>query len=63
MLKNLTSLILILTFFKVNGQVIKISEARLRDTGTVVTVRGMATHGVEIGQRIRYFQSGGIPPL
>ena len=58
MLKNLTSLILILTFFKVNGQVIKISEARLKDTGTVVTVRGMATHGVEIGQRIRYFQEG-----
>jgi phosphatidylserine/phosphatidylglycerophosphate/cardiolipin synthase-like enzyme/DNA/RNA endonuclease YhcR with UshA esterase domain len=44
------------------GQVIKISEARLRDTGTVVTVRGVVTNGSELGQTIRYFQdpTGGI---
>jgi phosphatidylserine/phosphatidylglycerophosphate/cardiolipin synthase-like enzyme/DNA/RNA endonuclease YhcR with UshA esterase domain len=38
------------------GQVIKIRDARLRDTGTVVTVQGIVTNGTELGQTIRFFQ-------
>jgi phosphatidylserine/phosphatidylglycerophosphate/cardiolipin synthase-like enzyme/DNA/RNA endonuclease YhcR with UshA esterase domain len=57
----LRHLIIVLTFFLVQnifGQTIKISEARLKDTGTVVTVRGVVTNGAELGQTIRYFQDG-----
>ena len=38
--------------------VLKISEARLKDTSTVVTVRGIATNGAELGSTIRYIQDG-----
>jgi phosphatidylserine/phosphatidylglycerophosphate/cardiolipin synthase-like enzyme/DNA/RNA endonuclease YhcR with UshA esterase domain len=51
--------ILVISFFFVQqtfAQVIKISEARKRDTSTVVTVRGIVTNGTELGQTIRYFQ-------
>ena len=61
----LRQLIIVVSFFFIHnsyGQVIKISEARLRDTGTVVTVRGVVSNGAELGQTIRYMQdsTGGI---
>jgi phosphatidylserine/phosphatidylglycerophosphate/cardiolipin synthase-like enzyme len=42
--------------FVAQAQFIKIAEARMRDTGTIVSVRGIVTNGLEIGQLIRYFQ-------
>jgi phosphatidylserine/phosphatidylglycerophosphate/cardiolipin synthase-like enzyme/DNA/RNA endonuclease YhcR with UshA esterase domain len=61
----LRHIFIVLTFLFVHqsyGQVIKISEARLKDTGAVVTVRGVVTNGSELGQTIRYMQdsTGGI---
>jgi phosphatidylserine/phosphatidylglycerophosphate/cardiolipin synthase-like enzyme len=43
------------------AQVISIATARLRDTGTVITVSGTVTNGAELGA-IRYFQdkTGGM---
>ena len=41
---------------QVQAQVISIAQARLRDTGTTVTVRGIVTNGTEIGQTIRALQ-------
>jgi phosphatidylserine/phosphatidylglycerophosphate/cardiolipin synthase-like enzyme len=43
------------------AQVISIATARLRDTGTVITVAGIVTNGAELGA-IRYFQdkTGGM---
>jgi hypothetical protein len=45
-----------------HSQVIPIGTARTRDTGSVVTIQGVATNGSELGT-IRYLQdtSGGLP--
>jgi phosphatidylserine/phosphatidylglycerophosphate/cardiolipin synthase-like enzyme len=42
--------------FAMKAQVIKISEARAKPIGTVVTVRGIVSNGTELGTAIRYFQ-------
>lgn len=51
------------TFLNTNGQTaIDISAARLQDTGSIVTIQGVATNGSELGN-IRYIQdpTGGLP--
>ena len=62
MFKQLIFAVLVCFSYQGFSQVIKISEARKRDTGTVVTVRGIVSNGTELGQTIRYFQdsTGGL---
>lgn len=52
-----TFLVVFLCFsFASKAQVIKISDARAKPLGTVVTVRGLVVNGSELGTTIRYFQ-------
>jgi phosphatidylserine/phosphatidylglycerophosphate/cardiolipin synthase-like enzyme/DNA/RNA endonuclease YhcR with UshA esterase domain len=62
MLRHLFFVVSLLIIHRSYGQVIKISEARLKDTGSTVTVRGVVSNGSELGQTIRYLQdsTGGI---
>jgi phosphatidylserine/phosphatidylglycerophosphate/cardiolipin synthase-like enzyme len=57
-MKNIISLLVAL--FSINfvteAQVLKISEARAKPIGTVVTIRGIALNGSELGTAIRYLQ-------
>lgn len=49
--------------FVAQAQVLKISEARAKPIGTVVTIRGIALNGAELGTAIRYVQdsTGALP--
>lgn len=57
-MKNIISLLVAL--FSINfvteAQVLKISEARAKSIGTVVTIRGITLNGSELGTTIRYLQ-------
>jgi phosphatidylserine/phosphatidylglycerophosphate/cardiolipin synthase-like enzyme len=61
MKKALFVILSLLISFIAHAQVISISTARLRDTGSVITVSGTVTNGAELGA-IRYFQdkTGGL---
>jgi phosphatidylserine/phosphatidylglycerophosphate/cardiolipin synthase-like enzyme len=61
MKKHILIVFSLLCALAAHAQVINISTARLRDTGTVITVSGTVTNGAELGA-IRYFQdkTGGI---
>jgi len=52
------TLLLFAACFQGLGQAINISAARQATVGSVVTVRGIVTHGGEFGSAIRYFQDG-----
>ena len=54
--KSLLFVALCALSFVSEAQVIKISEARAKPLGTVVTVRGIAVNGAELGTTIRYLQ-------
>ncbi len=59
-LKFLPASFFFLLFVAIRGQaqVISINAAHAAPLGTQVTVRGMVTHGGELGAAIRYFQDG-----
>jgi phosphatidylserine/phosphatidylglycerophosphate/cardiolipin synthase-like enzyme len=61
MKKSLFVALNLLFALTIQAQVTPISAARLRDTGTIVTVSGIITNGSELGA-IRYFQdkTGGL---
>jgi phosphatidylserine/phosphatidylglycerophosphate/cardiolipin synthase-like enzyme len=61
MKKGLFVVLALLFSLVAEAQVISISAARMRDTGTVITVSGIVTNGPELGA-IRYFQdrTGGL---
>ena len=61
MKKGLFIVLALLISLVAHAQVINISTARLRDTGSVITVSGTVTNGAELGA-IRYFQdkTGGL---
>jgi phosphatidylserine/phosphatidylglycerophosphate/cardiolipin synthase-like enzyme len=61
MKKHLFVVLSLLFSLAAQAQVISIATARLRDTGTVITVSGTVTNGAELGA-IRYFQdkTGGM---
>ena len=61
MKKGLFIVLALLISLVAQAQVINISTARLRDTGSVITVSGTVTNGAELGA-IRYFQdkTGGL---
>lgn len=61
MKKHLFVALALLFSLAAQAQVINISTARLRDTGSVITVSGTVTNGAELGA-IRYFQdkTGGM---
>ncbi len=61
MKKHLFVVLSLLFSLAAQAQVISIATARLRDTGTIITVSGTVTNGSELGA-IRYFQdkTGGM---
>jgi len=59
---NLNYFLAFALFFVLNAlnaqTIVKIGDLKLKDTSTVVTVRGVAINGSELGTTIRYMQDG-----